>query len=207
MIDPRLLQAAPNVQGGMIHGYAPPMHYAQPLPPPFNLGASFNYCPPGQGVGPQAYGYGPWLQNVVAGVPPVLATNVGVRPYRDGESVVAQPTRWSDQQIGLGSTTLAAGATTNISVTNSKRGMIRGMLLFSDTGAVSTSLVNSITASGQTLTAGSQALPGAFFGHVDSLGNLSSPELMPNSPIVVNVTNPTAAPITILGAIMFRTAE
>lgn len=211
MIDPALLQGGPQYtagQTGLVRGYTPQMHYppvAQPLPPPWQFGPSFGYCPPG--YPPQANGYGQWVQNTVSGAPPLLATNVGVRPYRDGEGVVAMPTRWSDQQIGLGSTTLAAGATANITVTNSKRGMVRGLKLFSDAGGVTTALVNSITASGQTLVAGSQAIPGAFFANVDSFGNLSSPELLPNSPLVINVTNPTAVPITVLGAFVFRTAE
>lgn len=208
MIDPRLLPAAAiQNNAGLVRGQmlwtnpAPP----QGLPQGFQMGPSYNYCAPQPQMDPRTYAQ--WVQMMLAGLGPVLANNVGVRPYRDGESVIAQPTRWSDQQLGLGSTAIAAGATVNITVTNAKRGMIKGLRLTSDTGGASPTLVNSITAAGQTLLAGSTSVPAAFYSMVDSLGNLSSPELMPNSPLVVNITNPGGAPATVNGAFILRVAE
>lgn len=180
---------------------------APALPPPWMLQPNGGYCPPGPLGAVNPHTYLQWLQAMLQGVGPVLATNTGVRPYRDGESAIAQPTRWSDQPLGLGSTTLAAGATANITTNNAKRGMIKGLRLLSDTGGPTPALVNSITAAGQTLLAGAASVPGGYFAQVDNFGNLSSPELMPNSPLVVNVTNGTAAPIVITGNFIMRVAE
>lgn len=175
--------------------------YAQQIHP--------RYCPPPQSW-PQAYqqqGHQESTEDMirrvvaqaVASAGPALLNNTGVRPMEDGELAASMPTRWSDQDVGLGSTAVAGAATVAIQTTAAKRGKVTRLQLSVINPAapgvpfIGGILILSITAAGETLLASAAGVPAERYAQVDSFGNLSSPLLAPNTPLVVTVLNLTAA--------------
>jgi hypothetical protein len=139
------------------------------------------------------------VSQTIAGAPPALMNNTGVRPMEDGELAASLPTRWSDQDVGLGQTIVAGAATLPIQTTAAKRGKVTRLQLQVINPAapgvpfIGGILILSITAAGETLLASASGVPAERYAQVDSFGNLSSPLLAPNTPLVVTVINLTAA--------------
>lgn len=99
---------------------------------------------------------------------------------------------------------IAAGGTFNMTQTVQKPFQGEKIMLFGD---VTSFVITSITAAGQTVTASAGDLPASIYGYVDSWPNIGLPPLTAGASIVLAVRNIGGAAQSMSGSIRGRTGE